>query len=149
MSVRFEILAVGKAKKTDFAPMIELYRKRIGTSAKITITEITTSDSSLENKELETAIEARQGFVFALDSRGKTMSSPDFSQLLSDLKTRGENNFIFIIGGSEGLSDNVKKYADKTLSFGAQTWPHMLARVMLLEQIYRSIQIENGHPYHK
>lgn len=149
MSIRFEIIAVGKSKKTEFRPLIDLYEKRIKTTVKLNITEINTGDFIQENKDLDTALSNQQGVIFALDSQGQSVSSPAFSKTLSDFKTRGQNTFIFVIGGSEGLSEDVKKYADKTLSFGAQTWPHMLARVMLLEQIYRSIQIENGHPYHK
>ena len=80
---------------------------------------------------------------------GKQWDSPALSRHLSDLKCRGVGRMVFVIGGSLGLSDAVKQRADEELSMSKMTFPHQLARVMLLEQIYRSYRIIHGEPYHK
>jgi 23S rRNA (pseudouridine1915-N3)-methyltransferase len=84
-----------------------------------------------------------------MDERGKSLPSLKFADKIRDLQNQGRSHIQFIIGGADGLGDDIRKRADLLLSFGAQTWPHMLARVMLLEQIYRCQQILSGHPYHR
>ena len=80
---------------------------------------------------------------------GKQRSSVGFSQHLDELALRGESDLAFVIGGSDGVSDAVRAQADETFSFGPITLPHNLARVVLLEQIYRAFKISRGEPYHK
>ncbi len=80
---------------------------------------------------------------------GKQISSPEFSQKIQDVALGGHSTVTFVIGGSFGLSDEVKKRADYKLSMSEMTFPHQLARVMLLEQIYRAFQISSGGKYHK
>ncbi len=87
-------------------------------------------------------------FVIALDRRGRQMSSEDFSAHLASLKGAGRSDFQFIVGGSLGLGDDVLAAAQERLSFGPMTFPHQLARCMLLEQLYRAFRIERGEPYH-
>ena len=87
-------------------------------------------------------------FVIALDIRGKEFSSEELARKISDISFNN-SRICFIIGGSLGLSDEVKERADLRLSFGKITLPHQLARVVLLEQIYRGYRIINGEPYHK
>lgn len=87
--------------------------------------------------------------VCALDERGRAMSSPDFAGALAGWRDQGRSGVAFLIGGADGLDDETRAGADAMLSFGAMVWPHMLARVMLTEQIYRAATILAGTPYHR
>ena len=89
-------------------------------------------------------LEKKPGVIVALDERGKSLGSAEFCKQLYAWE-----NVTFVIGGADGLDEEIRKKADFLLSFGKQTWPHMLVRVMLLEQIYRAQQIASGHPYHR
>ncbi len=87
--------------------------------------------------------------IVALDERGKEITSRTFAKKISDWQDDGIGDLTFVIGGAEGLDDVVKQRATETISFGRLTWPHMLVRGMLVEQIYRAQQIIAGHPYHR
>ena len=87
--------------------------------------------------------------VVALDERGRHLSSPDFAQELAAERDSGCGDLAFVIGGADGLGAEILARADMTLSFGAMVWPHMLARVMLSEQLYRASSILAGSPYHR
>ena len=92
----------------------------------------------------------KTGLIVALDERGETLSSPEFAIKISGWQNQAPGNEItFLIGGADGFDNEVRKKAKFLMSFGKQTWPHMLVRVMLLEQIYRAQQITAGHPYHR
>ena len=84
-----------------------------------------------------------------MDEKGKTLSSIEFSKHIEKIQLDSTNGIQFIIGGADGLDDEIRDQARLIMSFGRQTWPHMMARVMLLEQIYRAQQILAGHPYHR
>jgi 23S rRNA (pseudouridine1915-N3)-methyltransferase len=84
-----------------------------------------------------------------LDERGQNLDSLAFAKLIGGWQDQGVSDIAFLIGGADGHSDAVRARADKLISFGVMTWPHMLARVMLAEQIYRAQQILAGHPYHR
>jgi 23S rRNA (pseudouridine1915-N3)-methyltransferase len=98
------------------------------------------SDSILKSIDRDT-------IVIALDQHGKMLDSKAFSQKIIEWESQG--NIVFIIGGSWGLDESILKRANFTLSFGAMTLPHNLAKIVLLEQIYRAKMIENGKEYHK
>ena len=85
----------------------------------------------------------------ALDERGEDLASATLAARLSDWRDRGIADLAFVIGGADGLDPTVRAAADLVLAFGRQTWPHMMARAMLIEQIYRAQQIILGHPYHR
>ena len=85
----------------------------------------------------------------ALDERGREMSSPDFAALLGRWRDEGRPAAAFLIGGADGLDPAVRDGADRVLSFGAMVWPHLLARAMLAEQLYRAATILAGTPYHR
>ena len=85
----------------------------------------------------------------ALDERGVQMTSPDFAQRLGRWRDDGRGDLAFVIGGADGLAPDLRAEADMSLSFGAMVWPHMLARVMLAEQLYRAASILAGSPYHR
>lgn len=87
--------------------------------------------------------------VIALDERGANLSSEDFAAMIARYRDEGRRACAFLIGGADGHDASVKRAAVKTLSFGAATWPHMLVRVMLSEQLYRAMTILAGHPYHR
>jgi 23S rRNA (pseudouridine1915-N3)-methyltransferase len=87
--------------------------------------------------------------IVALDERGRTVTSPDFAAWIGRQQTEGAQNIAFVIGGADGLHESLRAEARLVLAFGQMTWPHMLARVMLMEQLYRAQQILAGHPYHR
>ncbi len=87
--------------------------------------------------------------VVALDERGTHLSSPAFAKHLADWRDQGQGDLAFVIGGADGLTPELRARADFNLSFGQMVWPHMLARVMLSEQLYRAATILSGGPYHR
>lgn len=87
--------------------------------------------------------------ICILDERGRTMPSPDFANLLATWRDSGRQDAVFAIGGADGLDPGFRARADFALSFGPMVWPHMLARVMLAEQLYRAASILAGSPYHR
>ena len=88
-------------------------------------------------------------FLIALDKSGKSISSGSFARLFQDLRSENQRDIAFVIGGTEGIDTSLLSQANLKLSMGAQTWPHLLARCMLLEQIYRVQSILTNHPYHR
>lgn len=92
---------------------------------------------------------AGEGVVIALDEKGTSPSSEAFADLVKAALARGDKNLNFILGGADGLSDELVTRADKRIAFGAMTMPHQLARVLLIEQIYRATTLMSGHPYHR
>lgn len=89
------------------------------------------------------------GVLIALDEKGATPTSEEFAALLQDFNARGEKSLNFVIGGADGLADEIFKKAAKRIAFGAMTVPHQLARILLVEQIYRAMTLLSGHPYHR
>ncbi|QOL82456.1 23S rRNA (pseudouridine(1915)-N(3))-methyltransferase RlmH [Pseudooceanicola spongiae] len=87
--------------------------------------------------------------IVAMDERGKLMTSPDFADQLARWRDDGIRDAAFLIGGADGLDPALRARADLTLSFGKMVWPHMLARAMLAEQLYRATTILSGSPYHR
>lgn len=91
----------------------------------------------------------KNAHIIALDERGKSLRSTGFAQLIQERQNAGVSNLVFLIGGADGYDQKVKDRADALLSLSDMTWPHMMVRVMLSEQIYRASCILSGHPYHK
>jgi 23S rRNA (pseudouridine1915-N3)-methyltransferase len=87
--------------------------------------------------------------AIVLDERGKTFSSPEFADMLANLRDQGAGTAIFLIGGADGHDTKLRNHADRLVSFGPMVWPHMLARVMLAEQLYRAVSILARSPYHR
>ncbi len=87
--------------------------------------------------------------LLAMDERGKTMTSPQFARQIAKWRDDGAQSLAIVIGGADGLSPELREQADMSLSFGKMVWPHMLARVMLAEQLYRAASILGGSPYHR
>ena len=107
--------------------------------------------AQLKGREAELLLAARpsNACLVALDERGQPWSSRDLAGRLADWRDHGAATVAFAIGGTDGLGQAVLDEADVVLSLGAMTWPHLLVRTMLLEQLYRAQQILAGHPYHR
>jgi 23S rRNA (pseudouridine1915-N3)-methyltransferase len=144
--LRINIIAAGKMRAGPLDSLWGDYKKRL--QWPVTLIEIEGRNAAEEQQKLEDKIIAG-AYLFALDEKGKNLRSTEFAVRLDKLAAEGRNHVQFIIGGADGLSDGLRKKSDFLLSFGTQTWPHMLARVMLMEQIYRAQQIIAGHPYHR
>ena len=146
------ILCVGKLKEKYWSDGIDEYMKRLKSYCRITVDEIKeskTDDVEEEGKNILSRIEDG-AYVIALEVKGRRLSSEDFSKKIEELMEDGRvKGIVFVIGGSEGLSENVRKRSDFALSFSDMTFPHQMMRVILLEQIYRSFRILRNEPYHK
>ena len=155
------IIAVGKLKEQYLRDASAEYQKRLSTLCKLNIVEINPEKLS-DNpsaKETENALnnEAKKiiekipkgAKVYSMCIEGKQRTSEELSKEIDNLALEGVSNIVFIIGGSFGLSDEVKKLSAYRLSMSKMTFPHQIARIMLLEQIYRATQISIGTKYHK
>lgn len=151
--MRICIAAVGRAKPGALRDLYGEYAARV--TWPLALKEIDIKKNlppaeltRLEGELLLAAIPAGARLV-VLDERGKTIDSPAFARKIAGWRDGGTADLAFVIGGADGHADAVRQRADLLLSFGAMTWPHMMARAMLAEQIYRAQQIIAGHPYHR
>lgn len=144
---KVNIVCVGKYLRDGIAE----YQKRLSRYASVTVKEIpdyATDDNTCIEKESTLILSALKGFVIVLDIGGKQLTSPELAQSI-DRAFVTNSEITFVVGGSKGFDDRVRRKADMTLSFGKVTFPHQLVRLMLFEQIYRSFSITEGTPYHK
>ena len=156
--VKINLVVVGRVKEKYFADGIAEYSKRIKRFAEFNIIEVQeenfskTDEGTIRNileKEKERLKPHLKGHVFALVIEGKKYSSESFSKQLKTLIDAGQGVITFVIGGSYGLHEEIKKQADGLISFSDMTFPHTLFRLMLTEQIYRAFSLINGSAYHK
>lgn len=151
--MKITLIAVGQLKSGPELDLLQTYIKRLRWSFEIQEVVVKKNLSGpalkLAEADLIRAHLPSSGLIIALDERGKSLKSVDFAQLLKNHQTHGQGPVTFIIGGADGLDDTLRRQAHHLMSFGQLTWPHMLVRVMLLEQIYRAQQILSGHPYHR
>src|SRR5688572_6784684 len=150
--IKIDVIAVGRLRKGPYYELIQEYQKR--TKWSLSIHEIESKYTEPVHVQGDEARKINEliknsAFVIVLDERGDGLRSLDFAKTMEKLQNNGNDHIQFVIGGADGLTDVVRDRANLLLSFGQQTWPHMLARVMLLEQIYRAQQILSGHPYHR
>ena len=158
---RILVICVGKLKERFYIDAAAEYCKRLGRYCKLDVVELpevrlpeSPSPAQVEQalgKEAE-AIRAKlppSSSVVALCVEGKLCSSEELAQFLANSSNRGEKGLVFLIGSSNGLHPSIKDAAQLRLSMSPMTFPHHLARVMLLEQIYRGFQINEGSKYHK
>jgi 23S rRNA (pseudouridine1915-N3)-methyltransferase len=144
------ICAIGRDTNSPTHDLVQTYQKRI-TRWPFQIKELVSKDvPNRQAKEVELLAHAAdpKSIKIALDRHGKNITSEDLAALLDKYQMTGEN-ITFFIGGSDGFTPEFVQTMDHKISFGAATWPHLLARVMLMEQLYRAQQILQGHPYHK
>lgn len=151
--MRLEIIAVGRARAGPERDLYDKYAKRVTWPLRLREIEEKRPLPPAELKEREgeliLAAVPENSVVLALDGGGRSYRSEAFARLLADIRNEGRACAVFVIGGAEGLSVPVRDRADRLIAFGRQTWPHMLVRAMLAEQIYRAQQIIAGHPYHR
>lgn len=156
--MKFKIVAVGKIKENYFRSAIEEYAKRISRFAQTEIVEVeecyfngipnSKEIAAILQKEGQSILQKAEGCVVALDIDGTQLSSPQLAQQVEKW-TQNFSVITFVIGGSHGLSPEVKQRANASISFGKITLPHQLCRVVLCEQIYRACAIRANLPYHK
>ncbi len=159
--LNINIICLGRLKEDYLRAACKEYEKRLGTMCRLTISELepialpqNPSDKQIENalsKEAE-IIEGKMlknAVTYAMCIEGKQRSSEELAQEFSDIAVGGRSAVNFIIGSSFGLAPEIKTKADYRLSMSKMTFPHQLARVMLLEQIYRAHSINAGSKYHK
>jgi len=159
--LKIKIIAAGKIKEKYLKEGIREYEKRLGGYIKLEITEIEdepcpeksseAEEEKIKQKEGERILRnvSVQDFAFLLDLKGKELSSPDLADMLDERALCGQSSLVFIIGGSLGVSEEVRMRANFIWSFSKLTFPHQLIRMILLEQIYRACKISKGEPYHK
>lgn len=159
--MRFLIAAVGRLKAGPERDLAERYRDRVEKTGRaigirdIEIVEIRESRAQeVGRRMLEESIALANlvpdgAVTVVLDERGDNLDSASISRQLSVWRDAGRPVAMFVIGGPDGLAQEFKDRADLTLALGAATWPHQLVRIMLLEQLYRSVTILSGHPYHR
>ena len=155
------VMAMGRMKEKPYRQMADEYLKRLSRYGKFEEIELPDLPEPANTSEaIERQIRDKEGemmlsrlkpsdYVIALTIPGKMHDSPGLSRHLDELLTRGESSIVFVIGGSLGLGDAVIHRANEEMSMSKMTFPHQLARVMLLEQLYRAMKIRAGERYHK
>lgn len=159
--MKITVIAVGKLKERYLRDGCDEYLKRLGAYSRVNIVEISEERCSENPSRAEIeAVKDKEGkriiskipkgaFVVPMCIEGEQMSSEDFSRRIEEISIKGFGEIVFIIGGSFGMSDEVKSLGGLKLSFGRMTLPHQLMRMILLEQIYRAFSILNNGKYHK
>ena len=159
--IKVKLLCVGKLKEKYLLSAQEEYTKRLSSLCKLEIEEIPESrlpddpgSAEIEialKKEAEVILEKipKNSYTVAMCIEGQQLDSVQLADKISSLAVSGSGSLCYIIGGSYGIYESVKKEADMRLSMSKMTFPHHLARIMLLEQIYRSFKINEGSRYHK
>lgn len=159
--MRLWVVAVGHAKGTSEGALVEDFITRAQKMGRgmgfpaVTVEELPVSrarDANLRMKEEGERLAERLpdgAHLVLLDAKGKGMTSEDFADFLGVLRDAATRDLAFVIGGPDGLGALPGKKSGRSLAFGPQTWPHLLARALLSEQIYRAMTILAGHPYHR
>jgi len=159
--VTINIIAVGKIKEKYFTDAVNEYSQRLSAFCKLNIIEL--KDESIpQNPNVSQIAEVlskeanailsklpKESYIFALCVEGEQLSSEGLAEKIETIQTSGKSSLTFIIGGSVGLSDEIKSRTNVKLSFSKMTFPHQLFRIMLVEQIYRAFKIMNRQTYHK
>ena len=155
--MRITIAAVGRARSGPARELYDFYIERLDERAfvRVTLKEVEEKRplpaAALVEREGELLLAAipKEALLIALDEKGKAMSSQAFADHLTALRDEGVQELAFVIGGADGLAATVKQRARLVLSLGAMTWPHLLVRALLAEQLYRVQTILTKHPYHR
>ena len=153
MPQRLHIAAVGKARAGPLRDLFDLYTARL--TAPLDLREVAekrplrAAELKAREADLLLGVLPARATIIALDERGKGLNSQAFAEQMDLWSTAGGGAVAFVIGGADGLGSAVLDTADARLSLGAMTWPHMLVRVLLVEQVYRAQKIRAGHPYHR
>lgn len=146
--MKYKLLAIGALKASPEKQLLDHYLKRL--TLDFTIEELIPKRHYTKEDEGALILNhlAPNDYVITLDEKGKDLTTRAFFELLENQATYTKA-CIFVIGGADGLSEAVKKRCQMLVNFGKMTWPHMLVRALLVEQLYRCQQIKNNHPYHR
>ncbi|MDO5717813.1 MAG: 23S rRNA (pseudouridine(1915)-N(3))-methyltransferase RlmH [Tissierellia bacterium] len=159
--MKIKIVCVGNLKEKFLKDAASEYRKRLGKFTKIEVIEVVEerlSDKASEKniadclkREEEKILKqiSDDEYVIDLSIEGQMISSEEFSMNIADLMVSGCSDIVFVIGSSHGLGDGIRRRANFSLSLSKMTFPHQIARVILMEQIYRAFKINSNEPYHK
>lgn len=159
--MKVAVIAVGRMKAGPESDLAKRYFDRFSKAAPPLGLELAGVDEIAEGRAADTAARKadeaariRQrikpgSVVIALDERGKSLSSEAFATLIAEMRDSGQRDLVLVIGGPDGHDPEFSTSADRLMSFGVQTWPHQLVRIMLAEQLYRAVTILSGHPYHR
>ncbi|SPJ23096.1 23S rRNA (pseudouridine(1915)-N(3))-methyltransferase RlmH [Palleronia abyssalis] len=155
--MRLRICAVGRLRSGPERALIDDYTTRFNRTGRalslgpLEEVEVETRKVSGPEAEGEVLLKSVPGgaVLVTLDERGREMTSPDFADTLAAWRDEGRPDLCFVIGGADGLAPALRDQADASIRFGRMVWPHMLARVMLTEQLYRAASILAGSPYHR
>jgi len=147
------LIAVGRAKRGPEKDLFDQFAGRLRPALSLREVEekrpLTPPELKEKEADLLLAAIPPGAAVIALDERGKSLESIAFAAKLDGWKSSGVKSLALVIGGANGLADRVRDRADLVLCLGKMTWPHMLVRAMIAEQLYRAQQISAGHPYHR
>ncbi|MFY2556410.1 MULTISPECIES: 23S rRNA (pseudouridine(1915)-N(3))-methyltransferase RlmH [Myxococcus] len=154
--MKVRLLSIGKDRSGLYEPAVQEYARRLGHYTRFELVELTEASGKklkpgdAKAAEAEAILSKRkpQDWVVALDERGSLLDSVELSRYVGKAQT-GAKDLLFVIGGDEGLDESVRGAANLTLSLSKMTLPHRLARVVLVEQLYRAFTILKGEPYHK
>lgn len=158
--MRLYMSAIGRARGSFEEGLCAAYLEQVNKQSAVGIKNCTLYEAAapkMADKKARQKAEAvllraplpKTCLLVALDRRGQSLTSPDFAQQLEKWLMEARPHVAFLIGGADGLADELLEQADMKLSLGAMTWPHLLARAMLAEQIWRAIAILAHHPYHR
>ncbi len=158
--MKITIACVGRIKEKFYRDAVAEYEKRLSRYCRLEFIEVAdekTPDGAgealeeIKEKEAGRLLEKirEDAFVCTLEIEGKRLTSEGFAKWVQGLTVRGTSHIVFVIGGSLGLHESVRRRADMALSFSDMTFPHQLMRVILVEQVYRAFRIMQGAPYHK
>ena len=157
MALKIHICAVGRLRSGPERTLLDDYLDRFDKTGramglgpvKLHEVEDRKGGGMAAEAQLLSGVLPKGARICTMDERGKLMSSPEFAQQMARLRDDGAGDLAFIIGGADGIDPSLRSRADMSLSFGKMVWPHMLARVMLSEQLYRAASILAGSPYHR
>jgi 23S rRNA (pseudouridine1915-N3)-methyltransferase len=151
--IRATILSIGRFGRGPERTLFDAYMKRLTWPCELIELEDRRGGSDAERNARENVLlrERAAGLdaVIALDETGKTLSSREFARRIETFANDGRRKVGLLIGGADGLDAETRAMADLTISLGRMTWPHLLVRALLAEQLYRSSAILSGHPYHR
>lgn len=146
--MKIRIAWIGKTKEPAIRALTEEYLKRISHYTQLEAMELRDESALLAMREREGSVKAGKSTLVLMDSQGKQFSSEEFARFLGNYQDRNRLPLIFAIGPADGFSEEARSAAEHTISLGKMTLAHELARVVLLEQVYRAFTILKRHPYH-
>ena len=151
--MRYRLAVVGRLRRGFYRDGCDFYLKRLRAFGKVELSEVKEGrggdQEQVRANEADSLLAAADGRLITLDEHGKAFGSRDLAARLDRFELDGEASITLFIGGAEGLHERVKAAAQESWSLSSLTLPHELARLVLLEQLYRAETIRNGHPYHR